>query len=385
MVVILVIAVVSSGGDTKEKPAHYEIEEDPIITSNPNTDTETEKTNEDTVTVSHNLLKGNTSDNISEYGQMAVYNGDVYMCYPGGNGLLKVSDSGVEWLEEGGYIRCLNVVDDTVYYINTGQVYSMSTDGRGKAPLPELGDVSTIATLWVTDSGYYYYKNGSGLIYVEKDSANSKGYIECAGGCNGVSFLGENIYYLKESDAGSALYRAKGGNLNGTPEKLIGEGEIASCDRIASDGEYVYGLYFTEKGKMANIFLYDVNEDDIVNTYQFDSDGGWNWGEESITSMNVCDGYVYFVVQPSGSARDDYNSRVYRFYADENEMSVDVPLVYEMNKGERIEYLTVLEDVEEVILTGWMSGGSDYYHMLAIISPDGSEEPIIFKDTDLEE
>ncbi|MCM1104976.1 MAG: protein kinase [Clostridium sp.] len=380
-VIVIVIALVVPKGEEK-KAARYEPESDSIAASNPagsasapdqylgdpvsGNDTADAETPQ---APTGDLIVGNTPNNISNYGQMLFYDETIYMCYPGGCGLLKSAEES-EWLVDTGYIRSLNILGDTIYYIDTGTAYSMSLDGSGKKMIPELAEVSRIATLWVTDAGYYFYQNGEyGLTYVKKGSSTYEGCIQCVDS-SGVTFLGRDIYYLVETASGSVMYRAKNGDLTAAPEKLTQEGELGSCSTLMVYGDGIYGFYETEDAKV--FFQYDVHTDEIVKIWTL-----WGW-TGSIPTINVCGDYIYFAW--SDTYRD--TECVLRFLTEEDGNVIDTPQVWRGEPGEKIEYMTILEEDEVIVVTGWSN--TDSYHFLSVFAMDGSDEPIVFKDTDLQ-
>ncbi|MDE7339686.1 MAG: protein kinase [Lachnospiraceae bacterium] len=353
-----------------------------------NTDNDTiEKTDDDSMIppepeiegpVSANVeILGNTPNNLMNYGQFVSDGNDVFLAYPGGHGMASVSGDGeAEFLDEDGYVRCISVVGDKIYYINTGDAYSMNRDGTNKKLIPELADYEKIATLYVSEDYYYIYMVGEGLKCIERNTGKVAGTLSCDD-YRQLTFLDGYVYYLKkdEEEDGMGLWRIPADALSSESEFLIGPSELHNCSTIVSEGNYLYGIYKVsgEEGLEAVFIQYDVNSSQIVCTYTLAVT--LEEGQDSdINLYNVCNQYVYLSYFLNVSD-EDRSGGMYRFEADPDDDSFEIELVYEAKEAQHFNYLSMLKESQEVVITVW----GDCAALIAA-NMDGSGEPVVLEN-----
>ncbi|MDE7339687.1 MAG: DUF5050 domain-containing protein, partial [Lachnospiraceae bacterium] len=322
-------------------------------------------------------ILGSTSNNLMNYGQI-VYDGDaVFLAYPGGHGMASVSGDGkAEFLDEDGYVRCISVVGDKIYYINNGEAYSMNRDGTNKERIPELADYEKIATLYVSEDYYYLYKAGEGLKCIERETGEMLGTISCDSYYQ-FTFLNGYVYYLKENEEedGMELWRVPADALSSEPKFLLGTSELHNCSTIVSEENYLYGIdrAYEEGGLEATFIQYDTCSGEIICTYTLTVilEEEQNSG---IGLYNVCDQYIYFSYSfyESDGGR---SAGIYRFVAEPGDGDFEMELVYEATEGQNFSYMSIVEETQEVAITVW--GERD---ALIAMNMDGSGEPDILEN-----
>ncbi len=397
-VIAIVAVAVFSGNKAKpadntnnNKMAHYDLLEDANDNSGDPVDNFSEKNepnvNQDSMpdyqppveleigTPFTDTIQGNTPNNIAQYGQIAAYNNGVALAYPGGNGLVYIDDD-ARYLDDTGYVRCISIIDDTVYYINTGTAYCVNRDGTNKQKIPQLESYDTIATLYVSDQYFYIFKNDDvGLYCIDRNSGALLGTVACDGS-EGLTFLNGNLYYLFTEDS-SKLYKLPADNFGAQPELLLDFEKIGKCRELASDGNYIYGLYSDQIEGSTSFFQYNAVKEEIYGKYDFYKE---SWPGD-FSALNVADQYIYFIYSYEDAEEDICIPNVCRFKADmdANKDQIEVVLVYEGTFGQHFKYLSLLKDTQLMSVCSWGNCNE-----IIVADVNGESEPVIIDDRDME-
>ena len=383
LIAIIGIAVAIGTGikNKEEQTAHYDTVDEPGSNNNntgnsgyntPDSETETQEL----PGIQNVEILGNTPNNIMNYGQLAYDGTDAFFGYPGGHGLAGLYGNGdAAFLDEDGYVRCISIVGDTIYYINNGSAYSINRDGTDKTLIPELADYGSIATLYVAEDCFYIYNNNYSdtamLSCIERGTGEVVGELEC-GESSWLTFLDGYVYYLQEDDYGSReLRKVPANDIGSESVQVLGSEDVNNCYALVSEEQYVYGIYSNEDAGQVNVIQYDVQNSYIACTYTFT-----DW-KGTFPIINVCNQYVYFVFEEYSDSGDVYSS-VYRFKAEPSDDSFDTPLVYEGEAGDYFFHLSVLEEDKSVAISSWDM--LDNIDALVSANMDGSGEPSVLKD-----
>ncbi|MDD6637744.1 MAG: protein kinase [Lachnospiraceae bacterium] len=385
LIAIIGIAVAIGTGikNKEEQTAHYDTVDEPGNNNN-NTgnsgygtaDSEPETETQELSGIQNVEILGNTPNNIMNYGMLAYDGTDAFLSYPGGHGLAGLYGNGdAAFLDEDGYVRCISIVGDTIYYINNGSAYSINRDGTDKTLIPELADYGSIATLYVAEDCFYIYNNNYSdtamLSCIERGTGEVVGELEC-GESSWLTFLDGYVYYLQEDDYGSReLRKVPANDIGSESVQVLGSEDVNNCYALVSEEQYVYGIYSNEDAGQVNVIQYDVQNSYIACTYTFT-----DW-KGTFPIINVCNQYVYFVFEEYSDSGDVYSS-VYRFKAEPSDDSFDTPLVYEGEAGDYFFHLSVLEEDKSVAISSWDM--LDNIDALVSANMDGSGEPSVLKD-----
>ena len=393
----VIVAAVSMGGRTSERDkeaVHYNIEENNNVRSGGDSGSNANRTEEegtgmdmgsrteepdstppvvntesDTVETESAFVEilGNTSNNLINRGEF-VYDGEtIFYADMGGNGLLYDSGGGeVEILDEEGFVCCISVVGDKIYYLNNLKACRVNRDGTDKELIPELSGYEKIDRLFVSEDYYYI------LLW---DVASKSHTLQCIGRNTGeeagsicsisdtlkyITFLNGYVYYLLDSgDDGRELWRVPADALSSEPELLLGPDDIHKCHTIVSEGQYIYGFCeVLDNGEVQDsnfFFQYDVNMNEIVRTRAFTESVG-RFGE-----VNVCGQYLYF-------SNDD--EQFYRFKAEPGDDPLDMELVYANPNKWLFLGLSTFKEKQSIVL-------EEISYGYIVMNLDGSGEHVI--------
>ena len=385
LIAIIGIAVAIGTGikNKEEQTAHYDTVDEPGNNNN-NTgnsgygtaDSEPETETQELSGIQNVEILGNTPNNIMNYGQLAYDGTDAFLGYPGGHGLAGLYGNGdATFLDEDGYVRCISIVGDQIYYINTGTAYCVNRDGTGKTMIPELSAYEKIATLYISEDCYYIYQNGYSdmgvLRCIVRGTGEVAGELEIEDSA-WLTFLNGYVYYLQDDSSGSRTMRRVPANDIGGQSELVLDTETLSGGYIlVSEGKYVYAVGYFEDAEEMKFIQYDVSTDSVACTYTISS------CQKSFPVVNVSNQYVYYGIEYYAENGDYLNSDIYRFKADPDDESdsFDTMLVYEGEKGDYFSYLSALEEDYTVEVSIW--GNRD---AIVSVSMDGEGEPSVLED-----
>ena len=383
LIAIIGIAVAIGTGikNKEEQTAHYDTVDEPGNNNNntgnsgyntPDSETETQEL----PGIENVEILGNTPNNIMNYGMLAYDGTDAFLSYPGGHGLAGLYGNGdAAFLDEDGYVRCISIVGDQIYYINTGTAYCVNRDGTGKTMIPELSAYEKIATLYISEDCYYIYQNGYSdmgvLRCIVRGTGEVAGELEIEDSA-WLTFLNGYVYYLQDDSSGSRTMRRVPANDIGGQSELVLDTETLSGGYIlVSEGKYVYAVGYFEDAEEMKFIQYDVSTDSVACTYTISS------CQKSFPVVNVSNQYVYYGIEYYAENGDYLNSDIYRFKADPDDESdsFDTMLVYEGEKGDYFSYLSALEEDYTVEVSIW--GNRD---AIVSVSMDGEGEPSVLED-----
>ena len=385
LIAIIGIAVAIGTGikNKEEQTAHYDTVDEPGNNNN-NTgnsgygtaDSEPETETQELSGIQNVEILGNTPNNIMNYGMLAYDGTDAFLSYPGGHGLAGLYGNGdAAFLDEDGYVRCISIVGDQIYYINTGTAYCVNRDGTGKTMIPELSAYEKIATLYISEDCYYIYQNGYSdmgvLRCIVRGTGEVAGELEIEDSA-WLTFLNGYVYYLQDDSSGSRTMRRVPANDIGGQSELVLDTETLSGGYIlVSEGKYVYAVGYFEDAEEMKFIQYDVSTDSVACTYTISS------CQKSFPVVNVSNQYVYYGIEYYAENGDYLNSDIYRFKADPDDESdsFDTMLVYEGEKGDYFSYLSALEEDYTVEVSIW--GNRD---AIVSVSMDGEGEPSVLED-----
>ena len=385
LIAIIGIAVAIGTGikNKEEQTAHYDTVDEPGNNNN-NTgnsgygtaDSEPETETQELSGIQNVEILGNTPNNIMNYGMLAYDGTDAFLSYPGGHGLAGLYGNGdAALLDEDGYVRCISIVGDQIYYINTGTAYCVNRDGTGKTIIPELSAYEKIATLYISEDCYYIYQSGYSdmgvLRCIVRGTGEVAGELEIEDSA-WLTFLNGYVYYLQDDSSGSRTMRRVPANDIGGQSELVLDTETLSGGYIlVSEGKYVYAVGYFEDAEEMKFIQYDVSTDSVACTYTISS------CQKSFPVVNVSNQYVYYGIEYYAENGDYLNSDIYRFKADPDDESdsFDTMLVYEGEKGDYFSYLSALEEDYTVEVSIW--GNRD---AIVSVSMDGEGEPSVLED-----
>ena len=379
----IAVAIGTSIKNKEEQTAHYDTVDEPGNNNN-NTgnsgygtaDSEPETETQELSGIQNVEILGNTPNNIMNYGMLAYDGTDAFLSYPGGHGLAGLYGNGdAAFLDEDGYVRCISIVGDQIYYINTGTAYCVNRDGTGKTMIPELSAYEKIATLYISEDCYYIYQNGYSdmgvLRCIVRGTGEIAGELEIEDSA-WLTFLNGYVYYLQDDSSGSRTMRRVPANDIGGQSELVLDTETLSGGYIlVSEGKYVYAVGYFEDAEEMKFIQYDVSTDSVACTYTISS------CQKSFPVVNVSNQYVYYGIEYYAENGDYLNSDIYRFKADPDDESdsFDTMLVYEGEKGDYFSYLSALEEDYTVEVSIW--GNRD---AIVSVSMDGEGEPSVLED-----
>ena len=385
LIAIIGIAVAIGTGikNKEEQTAHYDTVDEPGNNNN-NTgnsgygtaDSEPETETQELSGIQNVEILGNTPNNIMNYGMLAYDGTDAFLSYPGGHGLAGLYGNGdAALLDEDGYVRCISIVGDQIYYINTGTAYCVNRDGTGKTIIPELSAYEKIATLYISEDCYYIYQSGYSdmgvLRCIVRGTGEVAGELEIEDSA-WLTFLNGYVYYLQDDSSGSRTMRRVPANDIGGQSELVLDTETLSGGYIlVSEGKYVYAVGYFEDAEEMKFIQYDVSTDSVACTYTISS------CQKSFPVVNVSNQYVYYGIEYYAENGDYLNSDIYRFKADPDDESdsFDTMLVYEGEEGDYFSYLSALEEDYTVEVSIW--GNRD---AIVSVSMDGEGEPSVLED-----
>ena len=385
LIAIIGIAVAIGTGikNKEEQTAHYDTVDEPGNNNN-NTgnsgygtaDSEPETETQELSGIQNVEILGNTPNNIMNYGMLAYDGTDAFLSYPGGHGLAGLYGNGdAAFLDEDGYVRCISIVGDQIYYINTGTAYCVNRDGTGKTMIPELSAYEKIATLYISEDCYYIYQNGYSdmgvLRCIVRGTGEVAGELEIEDSA-WLSFLNGYVYYLQDDSSGSrTMRRVPANDIGGQSELVLDTETLSGGYLLVSEGKYVYAVGYSEDAEEMKFIQYDVSTDSVACTYTISS------CQKSFPVVNVSNQYVYYGIEYYAENGDYLNSDIYRFKADPDDESdsFDTMLVYEGEKGDYFSYLSALEEDYTVEVSIW--GNRD---AIVSVSMDGEGEPSVLED-----
>ena len=382
LIAIIVIAVSVGKGDKDKETAHYdtveELDNNGGLEAETETETETETGLQELPPERQVKILGNTPNNIANGGKLAFDGADMLFDYPGTDyGLTSVYGSGdaVFLDNERGAYKCISVVGDKIYYIRDRRAYYINRDGTGKRAIPELTDYENISRLYVSDKYYYVYLYDDRLYCIERGTGTA---VYDNGSVSGIfagdecrfTFLDGYVYYLRDnSEVNKPELCRVSADVGWDEEVILDCNEAKYCVILMAEDHYVYCIcnYATVGG--VKILQYDVGKGRVVRIYEFP-----DWEETRVDDIkkyafNVSNQYVYYEYK---------DGSVYRFKADpdDDSGSFDTTLVYEDEKDEIVDYISVIEEEHSVVITSWSNSGE----ALIITNTDGSGEPAVLKE-----
>ena len=247
-----------------------------------------------------------------------------------------------------------------IYYLYDFKAYQMKRDGAGKERISELSDYSWITWLYVSEKYYYIYSGSleevkAGLYCINRETGIIEGMLPCAHGY--FTFLDGSVYYMENYDT---VYRVPADNFKARSEEVLTLKSGETCLGLASEGDYVYGLYTADS---AELFFQHNIKTQKNNFYKLNQEGVMN-------RFNVVDSDIYFMTRDT----------IYRFRAEPEASAFQIETFYSHPFGEEwyMESFEILKDNNIAVLYVTVRAGNEKF---VLINLDGKAEPVIIDGT----
>ncbi|MCM1104968.1 MAG: protein kinase [Clostridium sp.] len=419
-VIVIVIALAVPKGEEK-KAARYEPESDSIAASNPVTGTGSENPTEQEnmpglgdrlgsgntsvldnipslgnnrgssepsasdVSAAEGEIRGNRPGNIVNDAVFAVCNDGIVCCYPGAGLVWSGGDGASIYDNMVGDIRCISIVDDTIYYVDRDdRACEIQTDGTGISYIMDLADYM-VQSLWVAESGYYFLEKDTWKLFYCEFGGTPSASLELCEDSRPVFYEG-SLYYSPASDPQGIYYVGTNRIGRDTPVLLcrINENEMtleiggsvidakgdgACYPYVAADG-YLYAVY-RETGSVSwdVIMQVSLNSGEISETIISSADAG-----VFTTSVNESGGSLYFAT--TSTAGDAVVQRAQTSSFTSGTGTIDT--IWE-GQADYVGRISLLPDQDEIVFYRITLENSEE---VVIMNMDGSGDPIVFSDAD---
>lgn len=208
---------------------------------------------------------------------------------------------------EGGMVNysSINLKDDKIYYKASDDASFQVTDretGETKTLFTEDSiedsEADHYETLYVTDNYYYlagWNRENWNSLFVRIDKEDESKIKKLSyPDMNGYTFVGDELYYA-DASGDIRVVRDFGASGEVIDEKLVDSDVIGDCDRLLSDGSYLYGMCYNRNVNGIRVFQYRLSDGIMVQMADLTEEDGWQ--SISVQSANVCNQNLYFVYQ----------------------------------------------------------------------------------------